>query len=171
MRRLRAAESCSQSCAKFETVFLMISRTGNCRSRCRVRLLDQDLRSGIDVTGRFIEDQHRRVFGHGSCNRNKLFLTGGESALFLDLGIKSLRQGRYVVAEVGLFENSLQSVLVDILKVVDNVLSERAVDDPGFLQDCFAFMFEKSNLNITSSFSVNIFWMCDDKVKSSHHNS
>ena len=99
------------------------------------RLLDQDLCSGIDVTGRFVEDQHRSVFGHGSCDSNELLLTGGESALLLDLGIKPLRQSGYIVAQVGLFENLLKSVLVNILEVVDDVLSERTVDYPGLLQD------------------------------------
>ena len=98
-------------------------------------LLDEDFGPGIDVAGRFVEDEHRRVLGHGAGNGNQLLLSGGEGAFLLDFGVQSLRKRLNVVAEVGFLEDFLEAILIDVLQVVDDVLAQGAVDDPGLLQN------------------------------------
>ena len=108
-----------------------------CSSACQAvhGFLNQDLCSCINITCRLVENQHRSILRHRPRNRDQLLLSGGESALLLNLCIKTLRQRGYKVAQVCLFENLLESVLIHILQIIDDVLSERSIDHPGLLED------------------------------------
>ena len=99
-------------------------------------LLQEQLSAGVDVRGCLVEDQQAPVGQQGSGNGQKLLLTGGDvRAVLADDRVVAIRQRADEAVAVGALAGLDDLLARGVRAAVGDVLSNRALEQPGLLQD------------------------------------
>src|SRR5664280_945034 len=98
--------------------------------------LDAYFRSGIDTACSFIENQDGRVCQDHTCDGQQLLLTSRDiGGLFIEDGAVSFRQTSDEVIGMRSLGSSHDLLLRRVVAPVGNILTDRAVEKPGILED------------------------------------
>ena len=97
--------------------------------------LDFPLGGGVDVAGRLVQDQHRRIVEHRPGDGQKLLLSLGDvSPVLADDGLVALRQAHDEGVDVGGFGGRHHLVHGRPFLSVGDVVENRSPEHPGILQ-------------------------------------
>ena len=99
------------------------------------RLLNLQLGARVDGACRLVQNEHRGVAHHRAGDRELLALTGGQARFAREHSVVALWQGLNKVVDADGAAGALDLGVRDALLAVDDVFADRALKEPGVLQD------------------------------------
>ena len=98
------------------------------------RPLNDFFRAGIDAARRFVQNKHRRVFYHCSCDSEQLFLSLRQTAFVVEHGVVTFWQRLYKVVESDGFARRDYFFFRNVGFAVTNVVKNGSFKYPRILQ-------------------------------------